>query len=244
MKKTYQLTHLIYPSQEIDLEGLILKPEGDGPFPAIVFVHGFNRSGAWEFIWIGVELVKRGFAVFLPSQIGFGGSKGEKDYCGPKTVQGVIDGTKKFLKESFVDASRLGIWGISRGSNVASMLMSKSPDLFTCGVFQSGMYDFNKVLDTTEVLDMAENMKNESGGTQDQYRERSAVDFAEGIQRPVLVLHGREDKTYVIEQALSYVEKLKELNKKVDMKIFEDRGHNILIHESIPLVCEFFKRNF
>lgn len=42
MKTVYPLTHLTYQSQGYELEGLILKPEGDGPFPAIVHIHGFN----------------------------------------------------------------------------------------------------------------------------------------------------------------------------------------------------------
>ncbi len=244
MKETYQITHLTYPSQQLELEGIIMKPEGDGPFPGAVFVHGFNRSGAWEYVWVGRELVKRGFAVFMPSQMGFGGSKGEKDYCGPKTVQGVVDGIAEFVKESFVDKTKVGIWGISRGCNVSSMIVSKYPGVVRCAVLQSGMYDFNNILETTEVLDMAENMRKESGGTEDGYKERSAINFAEGVSCPVLVLHGRQDKTYVIGQALTYTEKLKELNKNVEIKIFEDRGHDIRVYESIDIICDFFRKNF
>lgn len=225
MKITYTLTQLIYQSQGLNLEGLILKPEGDGPFPAIVHIHGFNDIGGWDSIWKTISLVKAGYAVFLPSQMGFGQSEGKRDYCGPMTAQGVIDGIKEFMKESFVDVNRIGIWGFSRGSNVTAMLISKYPQFFKAGVLQSGMYDFKKVLKTTEETRMAENMINESGNTEESFNERSPIMHASAIKCPILILHGEEDKTYVVEQVLEFENKLKELKKIYEIQIIKSAGH-------------------
>jgi dipeptidyl aminopeptidase/acylaminoacyl peptidase len=242
MKITYPLTQLTYQSQGYELEGLILKPEGDGPFPAIVHIHGFNFIGAWDTIYLSIDLVKAGYAVFLPSQMGFAKSQGERDYCGPKTVQGVYDGIQEFLKESFVDKDKIGVWGISRGSNVASMLISRFPKTFKVAVLQSGMYDFKNVLATTLEADMAENMRNESGNTEEAFSERSAIEFVEDVNCPVLIIHGRNDTTYNVQQAMEYVKKLTEANKEHELVTIEEAGHMLKPSTRKDFVIPYFEK--
>lgn len=225
MKTNYPLTQLTYESQDLSLEGLIMKPEGDGPFATIVMIHGFNRVGAWDYVFLGSELVKTGYAVFLPSQIGFGNSKGERDYCGPKTVQSIFDGVQELLKEKFVDSSRLAIWGFSRGSNVASSFICKFPQIFKVAVLQSGMYDFRKVLETTSDLMMRDNMIKESGNTEEAFDERSAIKHIQDSTCPLLILHGQKDSTYTVDQVLDFEKRLIELGKNYELHIMPDGEH-------------------
>ena len=243
MKTVYPLTHLTYQSQGYELEGLILKPEGDGPFPAIVHIHGFNFIGAWDRILIAVQLIQAGYAVFLPSQMGFAKSQGERDYCGPKTVQGVYDGVQEFLKESYVDKNNVGVWGISRGSNVASMLISKFPKTFKSAILQSGMYDFRNILDTTLEADMANNMRNESGNNDKAFDERSAINYVHDVNCPVLLLHGQKDVTYNIDQVKEYEKKLTELNKEHEIVILEEFGHMLRPSTRKEIVIPYFDKH-
>ena len=242
MKINYPLTHLIYDSQGLSLEGIIMKPAGNGPFPTIVLIHGFNNVGGWDYIFIAVDLVKAGYAVFLPSQIGFGNSKGERDYCGPKTVQGVFDGVQELLKESFVDRSRLGVWGFSRGSNVSTMLSCTFPDLFKAAVFQSGIYDFKKVLETVADPRVADNMRNETGNTEEAFEERSPIKHVQKAMCPMLILHGEKDTTCRIEQVLNFEKKLIELGKTYEIHIVPDGGHMPLLGTRKQFVIPFFDK--
>ncbi|MES3005491.1 MAG: alpha/beta fold hydrolase [Patescibacteria group bacterium] len=242
MKAIYPLTHLTYKSQELELEGLILKPEGSGPFPTIIYIHGFNVIGGWDSILMATYLVKDGYAVFLPSQMGFGNSKGERDYCGPKTVQGVFDGVQELLKENYIDKTRLGIWGFSRGSNVTASLISKHPQVFKAAVLQSGLYNFRKVLETTKDRQMASNMGNESGNTEEAFSERSAIEHTENITCPLLILHGGKDETYPIDQTLEFERKLSEMNKEHTLKIYADADHLIPRSSRREYVIPFFNK--
>ena len=50
------------------------------------------------------------------TQRGFGKSTGKPDFVGPKTIAALEAGFQKFSKEPFVDATRLGVFGYSRGA--------------------------------------------------------------------------------------------------------------------------------
>ena len=64
------------PGSGVTLAGVLYKPEGSGPFPAVVALHGcnglFNRDGQTaprEAAWAD-KLVQEGFAVLLPDSFG------------------------------------------------------------------------------------------------------------------------------------------------------------------------------
>ncbi len=242
MNKTYSFTKISYDSAGVELEGLLFKPEGTGPFPALVYVHGFNHSGAWEHVLLAIKLVNQGYSVFMPSQMGFGESKGDRDYCGPKTVQGVLDGIDEFMKNDFVDISKMAIWGHSRGSNVTEFIISKYKTNFKAAVFQSGMYDFKNILDTTVDQEMASNMRRECEDTDEARYERSAINFVEGISCPVLIFHGALDTTYPVGKVYDYEKKLQEFDKTYEIKIFENAGHTIPPADRGPIMRKFLKK--
>jgi dipeptidyl aminopeptidase/acylaminoacyl peptidase len=242
MKITHPLIHLTYESRGVPLEGIILKPEGIGPFPSIVHIHGFNTVGGWEMIYRAIDLVKDGYAVFLPSQMGFGNSEGARDYCGPRTVQGVYDGLQEFLKEDFVDKTKVGIWGISRGAVISSLMISQFPSVFKTAILQSGMYDFRKVLNTTKDLKIAENMRKESGDTEEAYSARSAIEHIKNISCSVLILHGKEDDTYCVEQATAFSDSLSEIGIEHETLVLDESGHRLPLSTRAQYILPFIGR--
>lgn len=58
-----------------DLKGLLLVPEGKGPFPAVIFNHGSKQQPEPKRAVSGFFLEK-GFVVFLPHRRGYGNSAG------------------------------------------------------------------------------------------------------------------------------------------------------------------------
>jgi hypothetical protein len=64
------------------------KPEGKGPFPAVLFIHGHQetqRNGGEAYVLTGRLGVtaRRGYVAAAVSQPGYGNSAGPPDYCGP-----------------------------------------------------------------------------------------------------------------------------------------------------------------
>ena len=68
-----------FKSDGLSLQGYLYKPEGNGPFPAIVWNHGSEQSAdpTSEFDAVAQIFVPAGYVVFAPAGRGQGGSQGQ-----------------------------------------------------------------------------------------------------------------------------------------------------------------------
>ena len=61
------------------LQGILIKPEGEGPFPVVIFIHGDGPATADEFGFLQVfsrPVIRAGYAFFSWDKPGIGGSEG------------------------------------------------------------------------------------------------------------------------------------------------------------------------
>ena len=65
-----------FQSGVITLHGFIYKPEGDGPFPAVLWNHGSEKKPGW-LPELGVLFTSKGYVFFIPHRRGHGRSPGE-----------------------------------------------------------------------------------------------------------------------------------------------------------------------
>ncbi|MDA2923326.1 alpha/beta hydrolase [Acidobacteria bacterium AH-259-L09] len=75
---TYQEVEFPNPTQGINLAGMLFLPEGDGPFPAVVVIHGSgtsHRNNTW-YLTFTRYLQDHGIAVLLPDKRGSESSEG------------------------------------------------------------------------------------------------------------------------------------------------------------------------
>ncbi len=225
-KEELNISRVTYESGGVELEGLIFKPNQSGKLPGVIFIHGYDGN-CWSSSLTGYFLSKSGFAVFLPSQMGYGLSGGKPDYVGPKTVEGIIDGISSFLNESFVDKDQVGIWGISRGATATALIATKKPAFFKAAVFQSGAYEMKKNYETTKIEGIRDNIEKEAGTTDTAFQERSPVYAMENVKFPVLILHGEKDENISVEQAQLLDEELNRLGKVHETIIIPEAPHFI-----------------
>ena len=57
---------VVFKSGDLTLEGLLWKPTGSGPFPAVLYNHGSGRSYEKEFAALGPLFVGRGVRLVWP----------------------------------------------------------------------------------------------------------------------------------------------------------------------------------
>jgi carboxymethylenebutenolidase len=120
-------------SSKLALHGFIHKPEGNGPFPAILLNHGseqFPQSGKF----IAKPYVSKGYVVFFPHRRGQGHSSDQSDYImdlilrepestrGKKVVElqethqeDVISALSYLKQLPYVDKNRIAMIGCSFG---------------------------------------------------------------------------------------------------------------------------------
>ncbi len=222
------------------VEAISFRPAGDGPFPGLLLIPGYQRT-ARDFVPIGIRLANQGFACVAVSQPGFGKSDGPPDFVGPKTIAVLTEGYRKLRNEAYVDPVRMGIYGYSRGGMAASLLAVHLDDV-KAAVFGAGIYDFQRAYDDSTLPEVRRNMRDEADGmARAAVIERSSILQMERLKCPVLILHGGRDINVPVSQALLLRDRLNQLHKEFEIKLFPDREHSIG-PEVGDLVVDFFRR--
>lgn len=135
----------------------------------------------------------------------------------------------------------MGIYGYSRGAMAASLLAVEL-DGVRAAVFGAGVYDFRRAYQEVTIEGIRRNMEAETGMTPEAVRVRSSVLRMKDLKCPVLILHGGKDENVPVSQALLLRDKLTELKKDFEIKIFPDRPHSIGAQDVAAHTLDFFKR--
>jgi dipeptidyl aminopeptidase/acylaminoacyl peptidase len=218
------------------------KPPGDGPYPAILYIHGHQeqlRDGGETYVKTGRlgVMASRGYVVAALSQPGYGNSDGPPDYCGPFTQDAALVAIDFLRKQPFVKADRMALYGYSRGAIVAGMVATKDQKL-SAVVLGAGAYDFFSWYPSPCC---AANIRAEAGTSAEAFRARSAIYHVETIKAPVLLLHGVHDERIAWRQSEAFADKLKSNGNAVHLKSFPS-NHSIPIADQYREIYPFLEQ--
>jgi carboxymethylenebutenolidase len=145
-------TEVFYPSGGLRIQAYVYRPEGDGPFPAVIYNHG-SRSGrerqSVPFEHIGHLLTSAGYVALVSERRGYGRSDGVTwpEDVGRKhgrvvarldeETEDVLAAVDFLRTQVFVDTKRLGVMGWSFGGIVTMFAVSRS-SAFAVAVDQAG----------------------------------------------------------------------------------------------------------
>ncbi len=191
------------------LSGYLRLPEGEGPFPALIFFNGFDSIKEMHYLLYGDEAVKRGLAVLYIDQEGTGEAmrlhKITKRVDSEASASPFID----FLeKHPAIDTDRIGAAGISNGGYDAPRAAAKEKRLkcAAClGAFYNGDDYLGRYQDDTEVTvtkglsDLDDHMMTVMGAStaKEAYRKFAERDLGLAIGEltvPLLVVYGENDR--------------------------------------------------
>ncbi len=236
------LSNYDYDVEGGNVEAIVFRPKVEGVHPGIVLIPGYSRT-ARDYIPLGVQLAREGFACVAVTQRGFGRSEGNPDFVGPRTIAALEAGFLKFREEDFVDGERMGLFGYSRGAMAASLLACRLTKHGLRGaVFAAGIYDLKQAYADIEMDGIRENIEQETGMSELAMVERSSIQRMEHLTCPVLVLHGSLDENAPISQAYILRDRLQELNKEFEIKVYPDRAHDLGRENLNSALLEFFQR--
>jgi dipeptidyl aminopeptidase/acylaminoacyl peptidase len=222
------------------LEAISFQPLGTGKFPGLLLIPGY-QGDAKGYITLGTILARQGFACLSVAHPGFGKSRAKPDFVGPNTIKTLAKVFKKFQREPYVDAERMGLFGYSRGAMAASLLAVQLEDV-KAAVFGAGVYDFKKAYDEVTIEGIRENMRVEAGMTEKAIKERSSILRMESLRCPVLILHSEKDENVPVSQAYLLRDRLAELKKDFEVKISPVGKHGFMDGEFVSNTIDFLSR--
>jgi dipeptidyl aminopeptidase/acylaminoacyl peptidase len=207
-------------------------------YPAIVMVHGGFHEHFDERWFKKVDMaIERGYVVIFPEyrgSRGYGAEIYKSDY-GTLDTSDVIDASKYFAQQSFVDASRMAIFGQSRGGMVTLLAIEREPKLFKAAVDLVGLADFVAFMAYKPEWRRVETAKENAsfkGKTPDEnlaaYMAVSPIFHVDKIETPLFVVATTGDKTAPWElHSGRLIDALKARGKVHESKIYENAagGH-------------------
>jgi dipeptidyl aminopeptidase/acylaminoacyl peptidase len=128
----YEEVRFDNPAQDLQLAGMLFLPEGEGPFPAVVVIHGAGssqRANPW-YLSLASYLQDNGIAVLLPDKRGSESSAGDWRTASFQDLATDTLAAISFLQDQYPDLiSEIGVLGASQGGQVAPIVATQSPDV-------------------------------------------------------------------------------------------------------------------
>lgn len=201
------------------LSGLLLKPEGAGPFPAIVLSHGLGGNAQTLMRTRGAELVKWGFVCIATdyTHAGPGGGRGNREGIDfsqagarPENIRRGLACLEILLQLKAVDPKRIALYGHSMGAFLTVALAAAAPDKVAAAAITAG------------------------GVVTAGYRVASApaAEVADGIRAPFLILHGTADTTVLPESSELLKKRLDAHGVPNARHLFEGVGHGLPVEKT------------
>jgi len=116
-----RLSPVQWPGPLGPMHGWLALPEGDGPFPGLVWLHGAFAASSEQFEPLGAAFPPPGFAVFVPSWRGENGNPGERELLAGE-LDDAVAAVRWFSERPQVDASRIFALGHSVGGALSALL--------------------------------------------------------------------------------------------------------------------------
>jgi len=115
---------ITYPSDGLRITGVMLIPNGSGPFPVVILNHGYIPPDQY---WSGADtaneadyLARRGYLCIAPDFRGWGGSDPGPNYFRTGIVIDVLNLISSLPSLPQADPHRVGLWGHSMGGGLVA----------------------------------------------------------------------------------------------------------------------------
>jgi dipeptidyl aminopeptidase/acylaminoacyl peptidase len=228
------------------VEYFVQKPPGHGPWPTVVFLHGWQpppSPGGKVFAEWGVldKYAKRGYLAVAVSLSGFGGSTGPPDFCGPFTVDAVIGVLTNLEHKGLASPHKIVVEGISLGAVVAGLAGARDHSIAGL-VLISGAYDLIQYVERPESGEaklVVNEIKQETGGSSAALRERSVLNYARDIKAATLILNGAKDERTNPSQARRLAGVINQHGGRARVIIYPNYGHHISVKVRNEVVDPF-----
>jgi dipeptidyl aminopeptidase/acylaminoacyl peptidase len=224
----------------LEIEGLLTLPEGDGPFPLILAVHG-GPVWAYQDFWPGVFtglLTARGYAVLQPNPRGSWGrgrafAQAVVGDMGGADAHDLLTGVDHAAAEGLADPDRVGVMGGSYGGFMAAWLPCIDPR-FKAAVSIAPVTDwYSERYGSNLGVWSSEFLGGDPHERQAHYHERSPVLRAGTNRTPTLFTAGYRDRATPLGQAVEMHRALREQGVETDLALYPLEGHGVRTYPGI-----------
>jgi dipeptidyl aminopeptidase/acylaminoacyl peptidase len=215
------------------------EPEGGGPFPVVVIVHGgpeaqFRPGWLPSFTPLTQHLVARGFAVAAPNVRGSTGYGKRYEHLDDGRLR--LDSVRDLASlhawlasRKSIDGSRAAVYGRSYGGYMVLAALAFQPELWAAGVESVGISSLVTFLESTSEWRRA--VREREYGRLDRDRDflvdASPLTHVGRIRAPLFVQHGANDPRVPLSETEQIHRVLSAKGIRCELLVHSDEGHTI-----------------
>ena len=221
-----------------DIYGIMFTPTNLDPnrkYPVVDHIYPGPQGGSvgsWGFSAARGDhqaLAELGFVVVLIEGTGNPDrSKSFHDKYWPdmstNTLPDQIAGIRQLAQRySYIDTTKVGMWGHSGGGFATAAAMFRYPDFFKVGISESGNHDNRNYEDDWGERYIGLLTKGPDG--KDNYEAQANQTYAKNLKGKLMLAHGMMDNNVPPYNTMLVVDALTKANKDYDLVIFPNAGH-------------------
>jgi dipeptidyl aminopeptidase/acylaminoacyl peptidase len=216
----------------IALEGIATFPAGyekGKKYPFLVLPHGGPEANdSLTFDAFSRMIAGLGYVVLQPEYRGSTGYGADflaaiYQHFGDRAYQDVDSATDYAIAQGWADPNRLAIFGWSAGGFMTSWTVTQT-NRYKAAIEGAGITDWGSFLWTSDIQQIDYDAR-WTDKDPDAFRRFSAVDFADRVTTPLLILHGEADQRVPTFQGIEYFQILAAKGKTVRMVTYPGSPH-------------------
>ena len=223
-------------TEGVNLNAWMMKPhdfDATKEYPVFMYLYGGPGSqqvtDAWggsNFLWFQM-LTQQGYIVACVDNRGTGARGAEFKKCtyqqlGKLETQDQIEANRHLASLSYVDGSRIGIFGWSYGGYMSSLCLLKGADDFKMAIAVAPVTNWRYYDSIYTERYMRTPQENASG-----YDDNSPINHVEKLKGKYLLVHGSADDNVHYQNTMEMTTALVNANKQFDLFIYPNKNHGI-----------------
>jgi dipeptidyl-peptidase-4 len=238
-----------------DLYCRLFKPvdfDSTKKYPTIVYLYNGPGVQLINNTWNGAGdlwfqyMAEHGFVVFTldgrgSANRGLAFEQSIFRHVGVNEMKDQLVGINYLKSQSYVDASRMGLFGWSYGGFMTTSIMTRYPDIFKAAVAGGPVIDWSyyEVMYTERYMDTPQE-------NPDGYKEARTINYIDNLKGKLLIIHGTQDPVVVWQNSLMFLKACVDKKKQVDYFVYPGHEHNVLGKDREHLyqkVTDYFMQN-
>ncbi len=237
------------------MEAMMIRPPDFNPnkkYPVMSFTYGGphapqvrNGWGSTTYMWHQL-LAQKGYIVWVCDNRTASGKGAESTWpvyknFGELELRDIEDGLTWLKSQSYVDGSRIGIWGWSYGGFMTSYALTHSQS-FKIGIAGGTVADWRNYDSIYTERYMATPQNNPEG-----YKKSSPVTAAKNLHGRLLLIHGAIDDNVHMQNTMQFMYELQKAGKQFDLMLYPKSRHGVtdplLLTHMRKMMTEFIEKN-
>lgn len=232
--RSIECLRIQYISDGLKVVGFLVKPRNSQGtrYPVIIYNRGglleIGKIETWNILDF-YELASNGFVILASQYRGNDGGEGREEFGGAD-VNDVTNLLSLAASLPYADPKNIFFYGLSRGGMMTFLALQRGAVVNAAAVL-GAIFDLEGALEPTKqrapgIVELVTKLiPDYAGRGAAALSERSAMNWPEKVNVPLLIIHGGEDEEVPVSQALAFATKLSGLHKPYELVVYAKDIH-------------------